>query len=260
MLDVANIKAGETVVVTGAAGAVGTVVRAPFLPFLLPLIFTCTDIILGSFLQACQIAKLKGCRVIAIAGGQEKCDFLVKELGVDAALDYKSPTFAKDFKSTVGYLDVCFENVGGAILDLVLTRLKKGARIALCGSISAYNDPNPKGLQMYLNLISQRAKLEGPFAIPFRGLSFHAKSNLSQTHIRLPPPLMGTTGFIVFDYAERYPEAESDLSQWIQQGKLKVRETRLDGLDKCVDGLCGLFRGENTGKLVVRVGRDEAKL
>lgn len=89
-----------------------------------------TNPLLNTFYQACQIAKLKGCKVIAIAGGADKCKFLIDELGVDAALDYKSPDFAKDFKKTVGYLDVYFDNVGGDILDLCLSRLKKGARIA----------------------------------------------------------------------------------------------------------------------------------
>ncbi|KAL8277260.1 hypothetical protein RQP46_010329 [Phenoliferia psychrophenolica] len=172
LLDVAKIQAGETVVISGAAGAVGTV--------------------------ACQIAKLKGCKVIAIAGGADKCRFLEEELGVDKALDYKSKGFKEEFKKSVGYLDVYFDNVGGEILDLCLTRLKKGARIALCGAISAYNDPSPKGLQMYLNLISQRAKLEG---------------------------------FIVFDYADRYHVADADLATWVDEGKLKVRETRMVGLD-----------------------------
>lgn len=222
ILDVANIKAGETVVVSGAAGAVGTVVRfslrnaplvhtrpPPPLPHFSPRYSTINP---SPPSQVCQIAKLKGCRVIALAGGPEKCKFLVDELGVDAALDYKSKTFRDDFKKTVGYLDVYFDNVGGEILDLCLTRLKKNARIAstslpllshsrladlVCAQFAepsrsfppfllsltaltlernrAYNDPNPKGLQMYLNLISQRAKIEG---------------------------------FIVFDYADRYHIAE----------------------------------------------------
>lgn len=106
---------------SGAAGAVGSV--------------------------ACQIAKIKGCHVIAIAGGPEKCKWLLDDIGVDAVLDYKSPTFVKDFKKTVGYFDVYFDNVGGEILDLALSRMKQGARIALCGAISAYNDPSPTGLK-----------------------------------------------------------------------------------------------------------------
>jgi len=169
----------------------------------------------------------QGCRVIAIAGGAAKCKFLVDELGVDAALDYKSSTFASDFKKTVGYLDCYFDNVGGDILDLCLTRLKKNARIAICGAISAYNDPHPKGIQQYLNLISQRAKIEG---------------------------------FIVFDYADKYPVSDADLSKWVQEGKIKIRESKLVGLDKCVEGLVGLFVGANTGKAVVKVGGGGTKL
>ncbi|KAI5480455.1 zinc-binding alcohol dehydrogenase [Pseudohyphozyma bogoriensis] len=200
LLDVGKIQAGDIVVVSGAAGAVGSV--------------------------ACQIAKAKGCKVIAIAGGADKCQWLKDEVGVDVALDYKSKTFKQDFKA-VGYIDVYFDNVGGEILDLVLTRLKKGARIALCGAISAYNDPNPKGLQMYLNLISQRAKIEG---------------------------------FIVFDYASKYHVAEADISNWINSGKMKIRETQLVGLEKCPEGLQGLFAGANTGKMVVKVGGAGTKL
>ncbi|KAM0747149.1 NAD(P)-binding protein [Meredithblackwellia eburnea MCA 4105] len=203
MLDVAKIQAGETVVVSGAAGATGLV--------------------------ACQIALLKGCKVIAIAGGKDKCKLLKEEIGVHEALDYKQEwgVFVKEFREKVGYLDVYYDNVGGEILDLALTRLKKGARIALCGAISAYNESRPKGLQMYLNLISQRAKIEG---------------------------------FIVFDYAKRYHEADADLAKWVNEGKLKIRETRLVGLDQCVNGLIGLFEGKNTGKMVVKVSDGGAKL
>ncbi|SCV70185.1 BQ2448_1579 [Microbotryum intermedium] len=199
--DVGQIKPTDVVVVSGAAGAVGSI--------------------------AVQIAKAAGCKkLIAIAGGKEKCRYLKEELGVDVALDYKDPNFKKDFRK-VGYIDLFFDNVGGEILDLVLTRLNKFARIALCGAISAYNDPNPRGLQMYLTLISQSAQIRG---------------------------------FVVFDYAKRYKEAEDDLLKWISEGRLKVKEHRSEGLENCVDGLLGLFKGENTGKAVVRIGAPESKL
>ncbi|BGP42544.1 hypothetical protein JCM10450v2_006647 [Rhodotorula kratochvilovae] len=198
--DVGKIKAGETVVVTGAAGAVGSI--------------------------ACQLAKLHGCRVVAIAGGAEKCAWLRDDLGIETVLDYKSPNFKKDFRG-IGYVDVCFENVGGEILDLVLSRLNKNARIALCGAIAAYNSSSPQGLQMYLNLISQRASI---------------------------------AGFIVFDYADRYDVAAEEMARHIRAGKLKIRETHLHGLDECVNGLTGLFEGKNTGKMLVRIGEEGAKL
>lgn len=164
----------------------------------------------------CQLGKLKGAKVIAIASGP-KCAYLTNELGVDAALDYKSPTFAKEFREKVGYLDVFFDNVGGEILDLALTRLKKGARIALCGAISAYNSAGqPEGIKNYLTLISQSAKIQG---------------------------------FIVFDYKERYPEGEAEMAKWIQEGKLKRKYQIEEGLEQCPQSLGLLFSGGNTGKL-----------
>ncbi|GAA5891494.1 hypothetical protein JCM6882_004491 [Rhodosporidiobolus microsporus] len=196
-------KAGETVVVSGAAGAVGSLV--------------------------CQLAKQHGCKVVAIAGGKEKCRWLKEEVGVESVLDYKQEwgAFVKEFREKVGYLDCYFDNVGGKILDLALTRLKKGARIALCGAISAYNDPSPEGLKMYLNLISQRAKIEG---------------------------------FIVFDYADRYAEAEEHITSLIRSSRLTVRETRVSGLENAPQALVDLFDGKNLGKMVVRVGEGAGRL
>jgi len=201
LLDVAKIKAGETLVVSGAAGSVGSL--------------------------ACQIGKLHGAKVIGIAGTDEKCRWLREEVKIDAALNYKSPTFRDEFKDAVGYLDVFFDNVGGEILDLALTRLKKGARIALCGAISDYNVPKPKGLSSYLNLIGQRAKIEG---------------------------------FLVSDYANRYPEALRDLSKWISEGRLVRKFHVIQGLEKAPEALPMLFTGGNTGKLVVQVSGSDAKL
>ncbi|KAF8508529.1 hypothetical protein BU17DRAFT_56720 [Hysterangium stoloniferum] len=194
LLDVGKIQPGETLVVSGAAGAVGSVV--------------------------CQIGKIKGARVIALAGSDDKVTWLENELGVDKGLNYKSPTFVADFKKHVGYLDVYFDNVGGTTLDLCLGRLKQGARIALCGAISAYNEAKPRGLQGYLNLISQRAKIEG---------------------------------FIVFDYADRYDSAIQEMARWIDEGKLKRKFHIVEGLEKCPEYMNILFSGGNTGKLYASV-------
>jgi len=193
LLDVGQPKPGETLVVTGAAGATGSMV--------------------------CQIGKLKGLKVIAIAGSDDKCSWLENEIGVDKALNYKSPTFTEDFKQ-IGYLDVMFDNVAGDILNLALTRLNKGARVVLCGAISQYNAAKPTGLTSYLSLISQRAKIQG---------------------------------FIVFDYASRYNEAKQDISQWISEGKIKRKFHVVDGLERCPETLQLLFSGGNTGKLIVKV-------
>ncbi|KAI0635973.1 alcohol dehydrogenase [Trametes polyzona] len=201
LLDVGQIKAGETLVVSGAAGATGSVV--------------------------CQIGKKKGAKVYAIAGSQDKCDWLEKDLGVDKAFNYKSPTFFDDFRRTVGYLDVYFDNVGGDILNFMLTRLKQKARIVLCGAISDYNTAKPKGLTSYTNLISQRARIEG---------------------------------FIVFDYAGQFPEALRDLAAWLKDGSLKRRFHVVKGLDKAPEALNLLFEGVNTGKLVLQIADAEAKL
>ncbi|OJT07445.1 hypothetical protein TRAPUB_1688 [Trametes pubescens] len=190
LLEVGKIKAGETLVVSGAAGATGSVV--------------------------CQIGKKLGAKVYAIAGSQDKCDWLEKDLGVEKAFNYKSPTFHADFRQAVGYLDVYFDNVGGDILNFMLTRLKMKARIVLCGAISDYNTSKPKGLSAYTNLISQRAKIEG---------------------------------FVVFDYAKRYPEALRDLSAWAKDGSLKRRFHVVKGLDNAPEALKILFSGGNTGKL-----------
>ncbi|GAA5896543.1 hypothetical protein JCM8208_004229 [Rhodotorula glutinis] len=199
--DVAKIKAGETVVVTGAAGAVGSL--------------------------ACQLAKIHGCRVIAVAGGADKCKWLKDELLSEdqhVVLDYKSPSFQNDFRK-VGYIDAVFENVGGWILNLILTRLKKNARVALCGAIADYNTANPTGLTAYLNLISQSASIQG---------------------------------FIVFNYSSQYHIAAEEMAKHIRSGALKVRETRTEGIDQCVNALVGLFAGANTGKSLVKIGDEGA--
>lgn len=201
LLDVAKIKAGETLVVSGAAGHVGSL--------------------------ACQIGKIYGAKVIGIAGTDDKCRWLKDELKIDAALNYKSPSFREEFKKTVGHLDVFFDNVGGEILDLALSRLKQGARIALCGAISDYNALKPKGISNYMNLIAQRAKIEG---------------------------------FVVVDYVPRFPEALRELVKWISEGRLIRKYHIVEGLESAPESLPLLFTGGNTGKLVVRVTGSQSKL
>ncbi|KAI0734319.1 alcohol dehydrogenase [Fomitopsis betulina] len=196
LLDIGKLQPGETLVVSGAAGATGSIV--------------------------CQIGKQKGAKVYAIAGSQAKCEWLEKELGVDKALNYKSQTFLDDYKKHVGYFDVFFDNVGGDILDFSLTRMKKNARVVLCGAISEYNG-KPKGLTGYLNLISQRAKIEG---------------------------------FIVFDHVDRFPAALKYLGEGLQDGSLKRKFHVVEGLENAPSALNLLFTGGNTGKLVVKVARD----
>ncbi|TDL25875.1 alcohol dehydrogenase [Rickenella mellea] len=196
LLDVGKIQPGETLVVSGAAGAVGSVV--------------------------CQIGKIKGAKVVAIAGSAEKCRWLENDLGVDKAINYKDADFKEQFKKHVGYLDVFFDNVGGEILDFALTRLNQKARIVLCGAISDYNAPKPRGLQSYLNLISQRARIEG---------------------------------FIVFDYASQYATAADEMGHWIKDGKLKRKFHTVEGIASAPEALPMLFTGGNTGKLVVKVSQ-----
>ncbi|KAJ7773256.1 hypothetical protein B0H16DRAFT_1511664 [Mycena metata] len=194
--DICQLKPGDKMVVSGAAGSVGSV--------------------------ACQLGKRAGATVYAIAGSQEKCEWLVKELGVDKAFNYKSPTFRKDFKEA-GYIDAYFDNVGGDILDMVLTRLNKGARIALCGAISQYNATKPKGLQNYLTLISQRAKIQG---------------------------------FIILDYTTEFPAAIEEMGRAIADGSLKGKFHIVHGLEQAPVALPMLFTGGNTGKLVVKVSEE----
>jgi len=196
LLDVGQPKSGETVVVSGAAGAVGTVVG--------------------------QIAKIKGCRVVGIAGGQAKCEYLVNELGFDAAIDYKGSDLKQRLREACPKgVDVYFDNVGGDILDTLLTRLAMRARIVICGAISQYNNTTPvKGPSNYMSLLVHRARMEG---------------------------------MVVFDYAKRFPEATSEMAGWIKSGQLKSREDIVKGIETFPETLNKLFHGENTGKLVLQV-------
>jgi NADPH-dependent curcumin reductase CurA len=200
LLEIGRPVAGETVVVSAAAGAVGQLVG--------------------------QIARIKGCRVVGIAGGAEKCRFIVEELGFDAAVDYKNEDVRAALRDRCpDRVDVYFDNVGGEILDIVLTRLARHARVVLCGSISQYNNAGPaRGPSNYMALLVDRARMEG---------------------------------FVVFDYARRYAEAAQEMAVWIAEGRLKSLEHVVDGMEHFPETLLKLYSGENFGKLLLSVG-DEA--
>ena len=200
MLDVGELNAGNTVVVSGAAGAVGNVVG--------------------------QIARIKGCRVIGIAGGEEKCHWLTGELGFDAAIDYKREDVRLALREHAPEgIDVYFDNVGGDILDAALTRLARGARIVICGAVSQYNATDGfKGPANYMSLLVARASM---------------------------------TGMVVFDYAASFPAAARELAGWMQEGTLISREDVVEGGVRAFpDALLSLFAGENVGKLVLHVGAE----
>jgi NADPH-dependent curcumin reductase CurA len=196
LLDTGQPKEGETVVVSGAAGAVGSV--------------------------AGQIAKIKGCRVVGIAGGKDKCDYVVNQLGFDACIDYKSSNLRANLKEVCpSGVDVYFDNVGGEILDTVLTLINKKARIVICGAISQYNSTKPEGPKNYLSLLVNRAKMEG---------------------------------IVVFDNAARYNEAAKEMAGWIKEGKLNANfHIEKGGVKSFPDVLMKLFAGENTGKMVLEI-------
>jgi NADPH-dependent curcumin reductase CurA len=196
LLEVGQPKPGDTVVVSGAAGAVGGV--------------------------AGQIAKIKGCRVIGIAGGAAKCQYIVKDLGFDAAIDYKSEDVKKALAEHCPKgIDVYFDNVGGDILDAALANLARGARIAICGAISQYNNTTPiKGPSNYLSLLVNRASMKG---------------------------------FVILDHAAHFGEAAREMAAWLASGKLKSREDIVEGLEKFPETLLMLYSGENTGKLILKV-------
>jgi len=197
LLDLGRPEAGQTVVVSGAAGAVGSVVG--------------------------QIARIKGCRTVGIAGGPEKCAWLVEELGFDAAIDYKRGDLRAELRRhTPDGIDVYFDNVGGETLDEVLRRIARGARVVICGAISQYNaEEQPRGPANYMQLLVQRASMQG---------------------------------FLVFDFADRYPEAIAQLAEWLRAGELQSREDVVrSGLEQFPEVFLRLFRGENTGKLILQL-------
>ena len=205
LLDVGQPQPGETVVVSGAAGAVGQTVG--------------------------QLAKIKGCRVVGIAGGPAKCRWVVEELGFDACIDYKAPPppdatrwdAVRDGlkQHCPDGVDVYFDNVGGDILDAVLAKLRRKARIVICGAISQYNNTTPvKGPANYMSLLVNRARMEG---------------------------------IVVFDYTERFPVAVAELAAYLKDGRLKSKEDVVVGIEHFPQTLLKLFNGENFGKLVLQV-------
>jgi NADPH-dependent curcumin reductase CurA len=197
LLDVGKVKAGDFVVVSGAAGATGSVVG--------------------------QIAKLKGATVLGLAGSDEKCSWLKNELGFDAALNYKDKDFYTKFRAaTKSLIDVFFDNVGGEILDMALSRAKPHSRFVMCGGISQYNASVPKGPKNYLMIVSMRIRMEG---------------------------------FIVFDYEKQFPEARQELARWLAEGKIKRKEHIIKGgLAEAEKGLVELYAGVNTGKSMLIAG------
>ncbi|MDP9073405.1 MAG: NADP-dependent oxidoreductase [Actinomycetota bacterium] len=197
LIEVGRVRPGDMVVVSGAAGATGSVVG--------------------------QIARIKGAAtVVGIAGSDEKCRWLVDQLGFDAALNYRTEVVGDRLSELCpAGIDLYFDNVGGEILDACLGRLALRGRVVLCGAISTYNDPSrPTGLVNYRVLIGQRGRMEG---------------------------------FIILDYQDRFPEAQMQMAAWVAQGLVKHREHMVEGLERAPEALNMLFHGINTGKVVVRI-------
>jgi NADPH-dependent curcumin reductase CurA len=188
-------KAGETVVVSAASGAVGSVVG--------------------------QLAKMQGCRVVGVAGGALKCAYTMQDLGFDGCVDYKAGHIAHDLeRETPNGIDVYFENVGGDILEAVIPRLNPFARIPLCGLISDYNSTTPRGISDMRQFLIKRVKLQG---------------------------------FICSDTMELWPEALKQLGDLVENGTVKYRETIVEGIENAPKAFIGLFKGENFGKLIVKL-------
>ena len=196
--EVGKIKEGDVVVMSGAAGAVGSV--------------------------AGQIAKIKGCKVIGIAGGPDKCKYVVDTLGFDACIDYKNEHVYKGLKEHCPEgIDVYFDNVGGDILDAALANLRMHARVVICGAISQYNSTQIEGPKNYLSLLVNRATMQG---------------------------------MVVFDYADRYKEAGMQMGMWMMQGKLKTEEDVYEGIENFKSTYERLFSGDKRGKLVLKILED----
>ena len=195
ILEVAILKKDDIVLVSGAAGAVGSVVG--------------------------QIAKIKGCKVIGIAGGKDKCDYLLNELGFDAAIDYKNESLRKEIKRNCpDGIDVYFDNVGGQTLDHALANLRINARIVICGAISQYNSQQVEGPKNYLSLLVNRASMKG---------------------------------MVIFDYEPQYDQARAQMSMWIKDGKLKTKEDVYEGIDNFYEVFLKLFSGDKLGKLILKI-------
>jgi NADPH-dependent curcumin reductase CurA len=196
--EIAKPKADETVAVSGAAGATGSVVG--------------------------QLARIWGCRVVGIAGGREKCEWLTGELGFDAAIDYRSEKVSARLRELCpGGIDVFWDNVGGEILEAGLANLAMHARVVLCGAISNYNAPEPTGPRNYMNLLVRRARMEG---------------------------------FVIFDYLPRTDEAMAELVPLVLQGKIRYREDVREGLEAAPAALVDLYSGNNRGKLLIKIAAE----
>ena len=194
-LDIGQPKKGETVVVSAAAGAVGSIV--------------------------CQIAKIKGCRVVGIAGSDEKCNWLKNDLKVDEVINYKKDDILESLKEKCPEgIDIYFENVGGETLDAALTLMNNYGRIPVCGLISMYNDWETPGPKMFRNILMKRLTVKG---------------------------------FLVSDYLDRYAESLQSLSEWMAEGKIKYKVDIVEGIENAPSAVNKLFTGENTGKLVIKV-------
>jgi NADPH-dependent curcumin reductase CurA len=195
LLKIGEPKAGETVVVSAASGAVGSV--------------------------AGQIAKIQGCRVVGVAGGKQKCAYVTGELKFDACIDHRGGNWSEELaQATPEGIDVCFENVGGPVLDGVLARCNPFARIPLCGMISDYNANERYGIQNLVSAVGNRIKLQG---------------------------------FIISDHLDIWREALVQLAQWMREGKIKYRETVTHGLENAPAAFIGLFKGENFGKQIIKL-------
>jgi NADPH-dependent curcumin reductase CurA len=199
LTDLGRPKPGDTVLVSTAAGAVGSAVG--------------------------QIARLAGCRTVGIAGGPAKCRACIDTFGYDAAIDYKAPDFVGQLAAaTPTGVDVYFDNTAGAISDAVLTRLAVGARIVICGTASVASwDPPPMGPRVERHILVKRATM---------------------------------SGLLIFDYAHRYEEAVARLADWVRAGELAYREDVLEGIEACRGAIAALYRGENSGKLLVRLNHE----
>lgn len=199
LLDIGQPKEGETLVVSTAAGAVGSIVV--------------------------QIGKIKGCRVVGIAGTDEKCAWVKDELGADAVINYKTQDVSKALREACpNKINVYFDNVGGDILNAVLAQIDVGSRIAICGAISMYNATEPPpGPSNYITLLTKRSRMEG---------------------------------FIVMDFASRFPEGIAQLSQWVTEGKIKHKEDVVDGLENAPKAIHKLFEGTNKGKLIIKIAAE----
>lgn len=202
-LDVGQPKAGDAVVVSTAAGAVGSCVG--------------------------QIARIKGCRTIGIAGGPDKVRMCREEFGYDAAVDYKSGDFESALdgacRAGPGGIDLYFDNTAGRISDVVMQRLNVRARVVICGTASVASwDPPPQGPRVERQLLVKRARMQG---------------------------------FLIFDYTSRFPEAWRELEGWVRAGQIRYREDILDGIEQAPGSIAGLYRGENLGKRLIRIASDE---